>query len=108
MERLEDIDFCLEMLRIKRKKTIRNCLNLELKNEQLKVLIQKLTNLAELKENCLLKENNDLILNKNSYLYNDLPLLKELKLAVKKRKCLEKAVKKLKCEISKLDSIISE
>jgi len=89
---------------LERKKTVTNCLNLECKNEQLKVLIDRLNNLANKRESFLLdsgdsKQNSEV----ENQLFNTSSISDELKIAVENSEKLEKNISRLKNKISTID-----
>jgi len=91
-------------LMLERKKTVTNCLNLECKNEQLKVLIDRLNNLANKRESFLLdsgdsKQNSEV----ENQLFNTSSISDELKIAVENSEKLEKNISRLKNKISTID-----
>ena len=81
-------------------------MNLECENEQLKVLIDKLNNLASKREN-LLPGNNGQKLDETDQLFNKSNLSEELKIARENSKKLEKTISHLKNKISTIDQELS-
>ncbi|MDD3013563.1 MAG: hypothetical protein PHC34_07665 [Candidatus Gastranaerophilales bacterium] len=88
-----------------RKKTVTNCLNLECKNEQLKILIDRLYKLANKRENLLLKNGNQKQLTRefDQFLFNKSSITDELEIARVNSEKLEKAISRLKFKISTID-----
>jgi hypothetical protein len=93
-----------------RKKNVKHCLDLECKNEQLKILIEKLNKLAGQREN--LNKNNknprvfseeiDQLYLKNSSILVELTKAKDTSIG------LEKNISDLKSRIQKIDKLLSD
>jgi conjugal transfer/entry exclusion protein len=106
----KEVNTNLDQLIVERKKTITHCLNLECKNEQLKILIEKLNNLASLRAKIISKDLNfkescrDIT---NPYM-EDVSILDELQNAKENSQVIEDTISELKNKILKIDQILSK
>lgn len=96
-------------LKLERENTIASCINLEYKNEQLKILINRLYNLANKREKMLTGESSTVFSgdNKSSFLFNKSNFSEELKLALENSKKLEDDIEKLKSKLNIIDRELS-
>ena len=92
-------------LMLERKKTVSNCLNLECKNEQLKILIDRLYKLANKRENLLLQKDDQKLLSKevDQLLFKKSNISEELEIARESSEKLERTISRLKNKISLID-----
>jgi len=100
----------LDKLIRERRKTAAHCLNLECKNEQLKILIDKLHNIADLRAGFIHKTTNPITPSKEAdypYFENS-SILEELKSAKENSKSLENTISELKNRIFKIDETLSQ
>lgn len=96
----------LDELMMERKKTAVHCLNLECRNEQLKILIDKLHNLADQRAGLITNESK--VYRDINYHYLDNgSILDELVSAKENNKKLEKSISELKKRILKIDEMLS-
>lgn len=97
-----------EELIVEKNKIIAHCINLECKNEQLKVLIDKLHLIANKREELIANNKNKNFTNNFDYLKtNRSKILNELLEAKVNRDKLEKNISSLKSRIYKINEIIS-
>lgn len=100
----------LDKLIMDKKRAITSCLNMQCRNEQLKVLIEKLNNLANQREHIFNKtKGSKLDAALMSDLYNtNFSIEEELKKAKENSKNLEDSILQLKSKIQKINESISQ
>lgn len=85
-----------------------HCLNLECKNEQLKILIEKLNGISSERENLFVRMNGVKKNTRELKVYDESSLSNELKIAKESSLNLEKNINLLREEIEKINSIITK
>jgi len=95
----------LEKLMLERRKILVHCVNLECKNEQLKILIEKLHKISEQREDLYLKiQDSKEVLGGADHLYlRKTSIAEELLNAKEKSRNLERTISYLKNVIVKID-----
>lgn len=96
-------------LKQEREITLASCLNLEYKNEQLKILINRLYNLANKREKILTGQNNNFLNteNKNDFLFKKSNFSEELTIALENSKKLENDIEELKNKLNIINEELS-
>ena len=96
-----------ERLAVEKRKIETHCLNLECKNEQLKILIEKLNRISNQRESLFLRVQGVKKNSRDINVYNNgSSLLKELKIAKENSLNIEENINILREEIGKINSII--
>ena len=94
-------------LKQEREITIASYVNLECKNEQLKILINRLYSLANKREKFLLSQNELPAENYNNFIFKKSNFSEELKIAEENSKKLEKDILQLKNKLNIIDEELS-
>ena len=99
----------LDELISERRKTLTNCLNLECRNEQLKVLIEKLHKIASHRENLFFNFPDSHYVSEevDNLNFDKSAIVDELQTAKKSSSNLEQVISELKDRIIKIDQMLA-